>query len=77
MECNLEVKRIRHSVVQGEAAVYLNGELLIQYGDTIELNHSEQYGPVIGGWASCFPDNRFIGAAKRDCAKEIERIIAD
>ena len=63
---NFEVKRIRHSVTQGEAAVYMDGKKLIQYGDTIKLNHPKQYGQIISGWASCLPDELFIDSVKRD-----------
>ena len=66
MSNNFEVKRIRQSVTQGEAAVYMGGKKLIQYGDTIKLNHPKQYGPVFDGWASCLPDELFINSAKRD-----------
>lgn len=66
MKRHFEVKRIRRSVIQGEAAVYLNGEKLIQYGDTIKLNSKKQYGPVIDGWASCLSDDAFIESAKWD-----------
>lgn len=63
MKRNFEVRRIRHSVIQGEAAVYLNGEKLIQYGDTIKLNPKKKYGPVIDGWASCLSDDVFVESA--------------
>jgi hypothetical protein len=66
MSNNFEVKRIRQSVTQGEAAVYMDGKKLIQYGDTIKLNHPKQYGPVLDGWASCLPDELFIKSAKWD-----------
>lgn len=63
MEQTFEVKRIRYSVTQGEAAVYMNGKKLIQYGDTITLNHANKYGPIIDGWASRLPDDVFIQSA--------------
>ncbi len=65
-EHNFEVKRIRYSVTQGEAAVYMDGKKLIQYGDTIRLNHPQKYGPELDGWASCKPDKVFIDSAKYD-----------
>ena len=74
MELNFEVKRIRHSVTQGEAAVYLNSEKIIQYGDTIRPFRRKQYGPVLDGWASCLPDERFIESAKLDFANKIRRM---
>ena len=73
MHGQFEVKSIRYSVTQGEAAVYRNGEKLIQYGDTIKLNHPEQHGPVVGGWASCIPDQKFIESAKRNCVNRIKQ----
>lgn len=37
MKLEIEVKRRRPSVTQGEASVYVNGEKVITFGDTIEL----------------------------------------
>jgi hypothetical protein len=70
----IEVKRIRPSVTQGEADVYINGEKIISFGDTICLKQNDDnftdgfrtfknvkhYGEVIGGWGSIKPDSDFI-----------------
>ena len=58
MELIYEVKRERYSVTQGTVDVYLNGEFLISFSDTIELGGT--YGEVIGGWGSTVSDERFI-----------------
>ena len=62
MKLEIEVKRIRGSVTQGEAAVYVNGEKVIQFGDRIEFIEEGQpyYSEKIGGWASVKPDSDFI-----------------
>lgn len=62
MTLNFEVKRHRASVTQGTATVYLNGQKVITFGDTIELIKDGQafYGENIGGWASLKPDEDFI-----------------
>ena len=62
MKLEIEVKRIRGSVTQGEAAVYVNGEKVIQFGDRIEIIKEGQpyYSEKIGGWASVKPDADFI-----------------
>lgn len=62
MKLEIEVKRIRMSVTQGEAAVYVNGEKVIQFGDDIQLIKPGQiyYGEKIGNWASVKPDAAFI-----------------
>ncbi len=46
----------------GEAAVYVNGEKVIQFGDRIEIIKEGQpyYSEKIGGWASVKPDADFI-----------------
>ena len=51
MKLEIEVKRIRGSVTQGEAAVYVNGEKVIQFGDRIEIIKEGQpyYSEKIGG----------------------------
>ena len=62
MTLEFEVKRNRHSATQGTATVYLNGQEVITFGDTIELIKDGQpfYGDIIGGWASVKPDENFI-----------------
>lgn len=62
MKLEIEVRRLRGSVTQGEAAVYVNGEKAIQFGDTIEFIKEGQpyYSEKIGGWASVIPDSHFI-----------------
>lgn len=62
MRLEIEVKRIRMSVTQGEVAVYVNGEKVIQFGDDIQLIKPGQtyYGEKIGNWASVKPDAAFI-----------------
>lgn len=62
MPITIEVKRIRQSVTQGEAAVYINGEHIITFGDAIELIGEDEhyYGPKAGNWASKKPDSDFI-----------------
>lgn len=58
MKLNFEVKRKRASVTQCSAEVYLNNELIISFGDNIEIggNHGEN----IGGWGSTISDKAFI-----------------
>lgn len=46
------VKRVRNSVTQGEAVVYLNGEEVGRFGDTIEL--------IDGEWKSSVTDSEFL-----------------
>ena len=50
MKLEIEVRRIRQSVTQGEAAVYVNGEKVIQFGDDIQMVQPGQkyYGEKIG-----------------------------
>lgn len=62
MKLEIEVKRIRQSVTQGEAAVYVNGEKVIQFGDDIQMVQPGQkyYGEKIGNWASTKPDADFV-----------------
>lgn len=62
MKFEIEVKRIRFSVTQGEAAVYINGEKVIQFGDDIQMVEPGQkyYGEKIGNWASTVSDADFI-----------------
>lgn len=62
MKLEIEVKRRRASVTQGEADVYVNGKKVIAFGDKIELIQEGQpfYSEKIGGWASVTPDADFI-----------------
>ena len=50
MKFVFEVQRVRQSVTQGTATVYLNGEKVLTFGD--EISHIEDgqthYGEVIG-----------------------------
>ena len=56
------VDRVRGSVTQGAAKVYLNGEEVAEFNDKIELLKDDEkfYGENIGGWASRTPDADFI-----------------
>lgn len=56
------VDRLRGSVTQGAAKVYLNGEEVAEFDDKIELlkDGESYYGENIGGWASRTPDADFI-----------------
>jgi hypothetical protein len=56
-----EVKRLRGSVTQGEAAVYCNGVKLVQFGDNITMGG--EHGDIIGNWGSTKSDEEFINAA--------------
>lgn len=58
MKLNYEVKRKRASVTQGKADVYLNNELVISFGDNIEIGGT--HGEDIGGWGSTVSDEQFI-----------------
>lgn len=62
MDYTFTVKRSRQSVTQGCATVYLNGEEIITFGDTIEMIKPGQkyYGTKIGDYASTEPDEAFI-----------------
>lgn len=62
MKLEIEVKRRRFSVTQGQADVYVNGEMVISFGDTIEIINDGQpyYSEKIGNWASTVPDSMFI-----------------
>lgn len=62
MKIEIEVRRTRASVTQGEASVYMNGHKVIVFGDDIQLVKEGQpyYGENIGGWASTKPDMSFI-----------------
>ncbi len=62
MEIKITVKRRRLSVTQGWVDVFINGEKVMDFGDTIELIKpgEEYHGPIIGGWASKTPDTTFV-----------------
>ena len=62
MKLEIEVKRRRFSVTQGQADVYVNGEMVISFGDTIVIINDGQpyYSEKIGNWASIVPDSKFI-----------------
>lgn len=62
MKLEIEVKRTRASVTQGEAEVYVNGKLAIRFQDDIEIIKEGQphYGAMMDGWASTKPDACFI-----------------
>lgn len=62
MKLEIKVVRRRSSVTQGLADVYVNGEKVISFGDTIEIirDGDTYYGEKIGGWASKTPDSAFI-----------------
>lgn len=51
-ELNFEVKRVRFSVTQGEAVVYLDGKEMARFADEIQL--------VDGEWQSVKTDEEFI-----------------
>lgn len=63
MKLEIEVKRRRFSVTQGQADVYVNGEMVISFGDTIEIINDGQpyYSEKIGNWASIVPDSKCMG----------------
>lgn len=62
MKLEIEVKRRRASVTQGEADVFINGEKVLTFGDTIQIIEDGQpyFGEKIGNWASTVPDSSFI-----------------
>lgn len=62
MEIKITIVRRRASVTQGMVDVLINGEKVMDFGDTIELIKpgEEYYGPIIGGWASKTPDTAFV-----------------
>ena len=62
MKLEIEVKRIRVSVTQGYAHVYVNGEKAITFEDKIEIipEGGTYYGEMISGWASVTSDSSFI-----------------
>lgn len=42
MKLEIEVKRRRFSATQGQADVYVNGEMVISFSDTIEIINDGQ-----------------------------------
>lgn len=70
----IEVKRYRHSVTQGSAAVYVNGEEVIIFNDEMYLKNKDgtftnghktvqdarHYGMVMTGYGSIAPDSSFV-----------------
>ena len=62
MEIKITVERCRGSVTQGMVDVLINGEKVMDFGDTIELLKpgEKYYGPNIGGYASKTPDIAFV-----------------
>lgn len=62
MDIQITVKRRRMSVTQGMADVYINDDLVMSFGDTIEMikEGEKYYGEMIGNWASKIPDTRFV-----------------
>jgi len=70
----IEVKRVRHTVTQGQADVYINDEKVMTFGDDMYLKQKDgnftngfrtvtdakHYGEVIGEWGSIKPDSDFI-----------------
>lgn len=70
----IEVKRIRESVTQGSATIYINGKEVITFRDDMYLDNGDgtftsafktvknvhHYGKVIQGWGSIIPDSNFI-----------------
>ncbi len=64
MKLEIEVKRIRGSVTQGSADVYVNGEKVMQFQDDIQMIKPGKmfYGEKIDDWASVVPDANFIAS---------------
>lgn len=65
MKLCFEVERRRGSVTQGEAAVLLNGQEVIIFGDCIDLcpngqTRGKEYGENIDGWQSVKSDADFL-----------------
>lgn len=62
MKVEIEVKRVRASVTQGAAHVYMNGHKVMAFGDDIKLVKEGEpyYGENIRGWASKSSDISFI-----------------
>ncbi len=56
------VKRVRQSVTQGEAHVFINGRFATNFADEISMvkPNEKTYGPIMGGYASKKPDKDFI-----------------
>lgn len=58
-------ERIRQSATQGEVRVFINGEYILNFGDSIVLvpkdgSAENYYGDNIGGWRSSTPDSSFV-----------------
>lgn len=65
MKLCFEVERRRGSVTQGEAAVLLNAQEVITFGDCIELcpngqTRGKEYGGIIDGYQSVKSDADFL-----------------
>lgn len=62
MKIEIEVKRRRMSVTQGEAVVYINGQEIISFGDDIRMipKGERYFGAKIEDWASVKPDTDFV-----------------
>jgi hypothetical protein len=73
LNINFEVKRHRISLTQGEAEVLVNGNLLIRYGDDIQLGG--KYGEIIDGYGSMLSDNVFIISAMKHVPNRIINIV--
>ena len=74
MEMVLKFEVIRHrlSVTQGESEVRVNGQKIVQYGDTIDI------GGLIdpcGGWGSVKSDEVFVEAAMRQYSQKITEYV--
>jgi hypothetical protein len=69
LSMTFKVERVRYSVTQGEANVYVNDQLIAKYGDTIVING--QYGPNTAGWASSISDESFIKVAMQQYTEAI------
>lgn len=62
---DITTERVRMSVTQGEVKVSVNGEYILNFGDTIVLpergaDPADYYGDDIGGWRSSKPDSGFV-----------------
>ena len=57
----ITIKRVRGSATQGEVQIFINGQYILNFGDSIDLlNPEEYYGDDIGGWRSHKPDSAFV-----------------
>ncbi len=62
---DITTERVRGSATQGEVKVFINGEHILNFGDTIvlpgrEASTEDYYGDDIGGWRSSEPDSSFV-----------------